>query len=399
MQKIVSFLTAIVMTLSGFFFPGSSGQIYLLGESHGDSSIMAVELETWDRYYQQGMRHLFIEWPYYDAEFLNLWMQAEDDAILTQLFEDMANTAAAQPIYWDYWHTFKEKYPETVFHGTDIGHTYQNSGPRYLRYLEQTGQKDSEAYRITLEVIEQGRAYYEDHGGSYAFREPLMVHNFQRAYDALPAGTSIMGIYGAAHTNPGDTVEGTSDPNMASQLQEIYGDRLHTTDLTAYTIDDSQAGQTQPVTIGGQDFTAVQVLRAVRQSTGESYTYWLVPDAYTAALGQPRNETFSPISNFPTALEVGQVFLYDHRALFLLLRWLAVFGCAGGLGLWRRSGAAPNRSDPDPHHCRQGLHRRQPGDHGPERCFSPVPEPDLLAGPGRLRRCEKPARHRQYAAL
>ena len=132
MQKIVSFLTAIVMTLSGFFFPGSSGQIYLLGESHGYSSIMAVELETWDRYYQQGMRHLFIEWPYYDAEFLNLWMQAEDDAILTQLFEDMAETAAAQPIYWDYWHTFKEKYPETVFHGTDIGHTYQNSGPRYL---------------------------------------------------------------------------------------------------------------------------------------------------------------------------------------------------------------------------------------------------------------------------
>lgn len=312
MQKIVSFLTAIVMTLSGFFFPGSSGQIYLLGESHGDSSIMAVELETWDRYYQQGMRHLFIEWPYYDAEFLNLWMQAEDDAILTQLFEDMANTAAAQPIYWDYWHTFKEKYPETVFHGTDIGHTYQNSGPRYLRYLEQTGQKDSEAYRITLEVIEQGRAYYEDHGGSYAFREPLMVHNFQRAYDALPAGTSIMGIYGAAHTNPGDTVEGTSNPNMASQLQEIYGDRLHTTDLTAYTIDDSQTGQTQPVTIGGQDFTAVQVLRAVRQSTGESYTYWLVPDAYTAALGQPRNEVFFPISNFPAALEVGQVFLYDH---------------------------------------------------------------------------------------
>ena len=199
-----------------------------------------------------------------------------------------------------------------MFHGTDIGHTYQNSGPRYLRYLEQTGQKDSEAYRITLEVIEQGRAYYEDHGGSYAFREPLMVHNFQRAYDALPAGTSIMGIYGAAHTNPGDTVEGTSDPNMASQLQEIYGDRLHTTDLTAYTIDDSQAGQTQPVTIGGQDFTAVQVLRAVRQSTGESYTYWLVPDAYTAALGQPRNEMFTPISNFPAALEVGQVFLYDH---------------------------------------------------------------------------------------
>ena len=50
----------------------------------------------------------------------------------------------------------------------------------------------------------------------------------------------------------------------------------------------------------------------LNNATGESYTYWLVPDAYTAALGQPRNEVFFPISNFPAALEVGQVFLYDH---------------------------------------------------------------------------------------
>ena len=310
MQKIVSFLTAIVMTLSGFFFPGSSGQIYLLGESHGDSSIMAVELETWDQYYQQGMRHLFIEWPYYDAEFLNLWMQAEDDAILTQLFEDMAGTAAAQPIYWDYWHTFKEKYPETVFHGTDIGHTYQNSGPRYLRYLEQTGQKDSEAYRITLEVIEQGRAYYEDHGGSYAFREPLMVHNFQRAYDALPAGTSVMGIYGAAHTNPGDTVEGTSDPNMASQLQEIYGDKLHSTDLTAFTEDPGRVGETQTVTINGQPFTAVLLVSYTRP-TGEGKTYWHVPGAYEAAKNLPLNGWYTPLYNIPGDTPVGEVYIVD----------------------------------------------------------------------------------------
>ncbi len=53
----------------------SEGQIYLYGEQHGNDAILEKELELWyDHYHKDGMRHLFLEHPYYTAEFLNIWM-------------------------------------------------------------------------------------------------------------------------------------------------------------------------------------------------------------------------------------------------------------------------------------------------------------------------------------
>ena len=291
-EKVVSFFTALVMTVGGFFFPALNGQIYIVGEDHANTITMAKELEMWGECYDKGMRDLFVEYSYYMAEYLNLWMDAPDDAILTEVFQDLEGTMAASPSVWDFLQTIKAEYPETVFHGTDIGHQYNTMGARYLSYLEQTGQKDTEAYQLTLENIEQGRAYYEDHGGSYAYREPLMVQNFQRAYDALPAGTSIMGIYGAAHTNPGQLDPEGVGPNMASQLQEIYGDKLHSTDLTAFTEDPSRVGETQTVTINGQP-------------------YGHVPGAYEAAKNLPRNGWYTPLYNIPGDTPVGEVYIVD----------------------------------------------------------------------------------------
>lgn len=311
MEKVVSFLTALVMTISGFFFPQTGGEIYLLGESHSNAAMTAKELELWGECYDQGMRDLFVEFPYYMGEYLNLWMDAPDDTILTQIFADISDTAGASQVVWDFFHTIKEQYPETVFHGTDVGHCYETMGARYLAYLEQTGQKDSEAYRITLENIEQGRSYYEDHDGDYAYREPLMVQNFQRAYDALPAGTSVMGIYGAEHTNPGELDPTGSAPNMASQLQEIYGDKLHSTDLTATVEETGRAGETQTVTIGGQAYTAVLLAAYRRPATGEGEAYWQVPGAYDVAKGLPLSNIVYPLPNFPCETEQGQVYIVE----------------------------------------------------------------------------------------
>ena len=122
MEKVVSFLTALVMTISGFFFPQTGGEIYLLGESHSNATMTAKELELWGECYDQGMRDLFVEFPYYMGEYLNLWMDAPDDTILTQIFADISDTAGASQVVWDFFHTIKEQYPETVFHGTDVGH-------------------------------------------------------------------------------------------------------------------------------------------------------------------------------------------------------------------------------------------------------------------------------------
>ena len=67
---------------------GPKGEIYLYGEEHSKQSILDKELSIWGEYYEKGMRDLFVEFPYTDAQFLNLWMQAEDDELLDLQFKD-----------------------------------------------------------------------------------------------------------------------------------------------------------------------------------------------------------------------------------------------------------------------------------------------------------------------
>ena len=73
--------------------PPSTGRIFLFGERHGSEATMARQLEIWGGFYHSyGMRHLFIENSYFGAQFLNMWMQADDDTILYQLFDDLRGT-------------------------------------------------------------------------------------------------------------------------------------------------------------------------------------------------------------------------------------------------------------------------------------------------------------------
>ena len=65
-----------------------AGQIYLYGEIHGIAAIEEYEAERWKECYERGMRHLFVELSHYTAQWLNLWMDAEDDEILEQLHQD-----------------------------------------------------------------------------------------------------------------------------------------------------------------------------------------------------------------------------------------------------------------------------------------------------------------------
>ena len=62
----------------------STDEIYLYGERHGEQQILNRELEIWGEYYKKGMRDLFVEYSYADAQFLNLWMQADEDELLEQ---------------------------------------------------------------------------------------------------------------------------------------------------------------------------------------------------------------------------------------------------------------------------------------------------------------------------
>lgn len=183
-------------------YPTDDTMIQLYGESHGIERYYEEELKLWDALYKEGCRNLFVELPYYTAEYLNLWMQAKEDVILDEIFRDMEGTQSCTPYYYAFWQTIKEKYPETVLYGTDVGHQYGVTGARYLAYLEATGNADSENYRLAEECIRQGMEFYEEgsENGVSALRENYMVSNFIAAYERCGGG-KIMGIYGSYHTD------------------------------------------------------------------------------------------------------------------------------------------------------------------------------------------------------
>ena len=87
-------LVAVVLIASGertvptYTIEEGQGNLYLYGERHSEEKILEKELELWQVYYTNyGMRHLFIETSYFEAQLLNLWMQAEDDDILDTVHE------------------------------------------------------------------------------------------------------------------------------------------------------------------------------------------------------------------------------------------------------------------------------------------------------------------------
>ena len=141
-------IVLIVTLLVGLFWSyvknGPKGEIYLYGEEHSKQSILDKELSIWGEYYEKGMRDLFVEFPYTDAQFLNLWMQADDDELLDLQFKDWEGTEGGTEVEKNFLKQIKEQYPETVFHGTDVGHTWESTGPRYLAYLEANRQTEAD---------------------------------------------------------------------------------------------------------------------------------------------------------------------------------------------------------------------------------------------------------------
>lgn len=209
----------------------ASGTIYLYGEAHGVAEILDKEFELWSQYYHnEGMRHLFVELSYFTAEYLNVWMQSDNDDILDEIYEDWQGTLIYNPDTKNFYKQIKSKCPETIFHGTDVGHQYDSTGSRFLAYLEANGLTKTEKYALTKEAIEQGRLYYKKYyEGEY--RENKMTENFIREFDIL-GNESIMGIYGSAHTGLDGIAYGTQSlPCMANQLRARYGDKIFSVDL------------------------------------------------------------------------------------------------------------------------------------------------------------------------
>lgn len=310
---ILTLLTACIKEPANTILEKPSGQIYLYGEVHGNEIIYEKELELWKSYYdKQGMRHLFVELPYYTAEFLNLWMTAEDDIILNELYLDWNGTAIHTEDTLDFFKEIKQQCPETVFHGTDVGHQYYSTGERYLAYLKDNSMAESHQYTLAEENITQGKQYYSRKEDAY--RENMLVSNFVREFESLVA-VDVMGIYGADHTDINANAYNTNSvPCMAKQLFERYGEKIYTEDLSPLARN-IEAVSYETITINEKDYEASYFGKIDLSAILPQYQYrefWLIENAYEDFKDCPTVGNVLPYTNYPMLIEEGQVYLVQY---------------------------------------------------------------------------------------
>lgn len=288
------------------------GHIYLYGEMHGVAAIIDKEFEFWKGYYDtQNMRHLFVELPYYTAEFLNVWMQSDSDDILNELFADLVGTQGASDVSKKFYQRIKKECPETIFHGTDVGHQYDTTGVRYLTYLEDKNLKDSEAYVFSQECIEQGKTYYSKNEDVY--RENAMTENFKREFDKLKT-ESVMGIYGGAHTGLEQLDHTNKIPCMANQLNKIYTKNMHSEDLSSYALLQNSI-RMDSIEVAGKIYQASYFGEQDRTGFKDyaAFEFWRLEDAYADFKDIAKGEDVLPYDNYPMQIETGQVFVIDLK--------------------------------------------------------------------------------------
>ena len=298
------------------------GHIYLYGEMrHHDMSILEQELALWGGFYAQGVRDLFMEMPCYCAEYLNQWMRADSDAILDQLFRDWGEIHDDITNDLILFRQIKKDYPETVFHGTDVGHSYQTTGERFLADLRAAGGENTETYTLAQENMEQGKLYHakveadRPAGTAYAstYRENCMTQNFIREYEKL-SGATVVGLFGAPHTNPESMNYYGTVYSMARQLALRYKDILHS-QVLFYAAEPVQPLRLDRLQIAGKEYEAAYFgVQDLSQSPFpyQQREYWRLENAYTDFANNPRTGEVLPYHNFPMEIENGQVFVIAY---------------------------------------------------------------------------------------
>lgn len=291
----------------------STGKIYLYGEEHSIEKILEKELEIWGEYYHNdNMRHLFVEKPYYTAEFLNLWMKSDNDDILEEMYSDWEGTLSHSTFVMEFYKTIKEKYPETVFHGTDVGHQYATIGLRFLKYLQDNNMENTEQYLLTQEVISQGKTFYRRE--DYGYRENKMVENFIYHFDKLK-DENVMGIYGYIHTEIGGMGFRTdSIPNMVTQLKKRYASDISSEDLT-WILKDIEPIRVEILTINQKEYEASYFGKEYLggQIGLVSREFWRIENAYEDFKDNWKNGNILPYDNYPMLIEEGQVFMIKYE--------------------------------------------------------------------------------------
>lgn len=290
-----------------------TGQMYLYGEDHAVKDILDREAQLWQMYYtEDGMRDLFIEFPYYTAEYLNIWMKEENDDILDEVWADMEGTAYGSEIVKEFYQKIKAECPETVFHGTDIGHQYDTTGERYLMHLRENGEEDSENYKLAEENIAQGKKFYE--AQDFVYRENAMTENFIREYEKLK-DADLMGIYGAAHMRIEEMLWDDQVPSMSNQINSRFEGKVHVEDLNFYE-KAQEALRRETVEAGGNTYDAQYYgktdISAEYFPVYQEIEFWRLENSYADFQECETTGEQIACNKFPMAVKKGQVFVLDY---------------------------------------------------------------------------------------
>lgn len=292
-------------------------RIFLYGEIHGVEPIYKAELENWQDYYNnQNMRHLFVEYGYGTAKLLNQWMQADDDTILLQIYDNWEGTLGHNEYNLEFLRNIKRTCPETIFHGTDVGHQFETTDSIWLRHLEEKGLTETEEYTIGMENIQQAKDYYKSNKD--AFRENCMAANFIREFDSLPENEIIMGIYGNAHVS---AIKDTSDKvlSMTSQIRKNYKnnkDLVETFDLSDLSLlmeplaieEFTIMGKTYKASyFGEQDLTGFKDFK--------SRKFWRIENPAKELKKIKHSGDYLPYSNYPTKVNPGDIFRIEYTMI------------------------------------------------------------------------------------
>ena len=214
-----------------------NGTAHFYGELHGDPQLIAFQLARWGYYYENhGMRHLLMELPFFSAAFLNVWMQADDDSILDAWLADIRGTAMDVSYTRDFLVAIKANYPETVFHGTDVGHQ-QGQGVRFLAHLRSEGLEGTEIYEQTLLNMAQGRRHRAEEG-THISRVTDKFDNIVEVLNSLPNENIMGAFFGIAHMSLGyyDGLIAPGQLTVAQRLVDQFGDQIQIRDITPYRV-------------------------------------------------------------------------------------------------------------------------------------------------------------------
>ena len=339
-RQRAGFLTlSLCLILAAFLVPTRAERAVLLcGEAHDDAACKEQELALWRARYAAGDRNLFLEMGAATAELLNRWMTTGDESFWDLVYRNWEGSLSQTELTENFYRQLRADCPETVFHGIDLEHQYRSTGRFCLALLEKEGRQGTDTYRKVLRSVEQGEKFYRGWNGDpysrdlysreNAYREDTLAENFRSEYESL-GRKRVMGIFGAAHTDPyGLDYYTASVPSMGAQLRERFGGDILCRDLRGENLP-----QRTTLRIAGKEYSAIYYgeYPITQLDNLRSREYWRLTDAYDTFSQWRGSGDNLPGNEYPMSVRPGEAYAIHYT------RWVGEdfwwYGVCEGLRL------------------------------------------------------------------